>query len=348
MKKIFTIIAVCAAIIAIGGCSKSSGGTAAATSRSSADSGEWKWARKVTLVCPWGVGGGADGTLRPLAPLLQDILGVPVEIVNVEGAGGANGMNFAYKQPADGYTYVLGTQSIIMLDVQKILPFEYRKELKPVTKLVHSINIIISSKKAMAGKYSNFMEFIDYAKNHPLELSCGMLSATGSDSVALKQTLAAGLGVSIPDVDKYVKTVSYGSGSELSAAMVGGHLTLGISGADEVKGLLDSGDIVPLISMSEKRLSALPDLPCTKELNLDSFVGTWRGLYCRVKTPDAAVAAMTAAVEKAWNMPAYQDFLRNASYLDRPGFANSTETAKLMDEEYTLFTNYLKAAGLIR
>ena len=68
----------------------------------SGDAGDWKWERKVTLVCPWGVGGGADGTLRPLQPELEKVLGVPVEIVNVEGAGGANGIDFTCKQPGDG------------------------------------------------------------------------------------------------------------------------------------------------------------------------------------------------------------------------------------------------------
>ena len=82
------------------------GGSGSGTSGGSGDGAQgdeadWTWERKVTLVCPWGVGGGADGTLRPLQPLLEEELGVPVEIVNVEGAGGANGVNYAYKQPAD-------------------------------------------------------------------------------------------------------------------------------------------------------------------------------------------------------------------------------------------------------
>ena len=55
-------------------------------------SAEFKFERKIDLVCPWGVGGGADSTLRPLATLLQDILGVPVEVVNVEGGSGVNGL----------------------------------------------------------------------------------------------------------------------------------------------------------------------------------------------------------------------------------------------------------------
>lgn len=68
---------------------------AAGSTEAAAD--DWKWERKVTIVCPWGVGGGADGTLRPLQPILEKELGVPVEIVNVEGAGGANGIDFTYK-----------------------------------------------------------------------------------------------------------------------------------------------------------------------------------------------------------------------------------------------------------
>ena len=75
-------------------------------------SAEFKFERKIDLVCPWGVGGGADSTLRPMATLLQDILGVPVEVVNVEGGSGVNGVEYTYKQPADGYTFMLGTQSL--------------------------------------------------------------------------------------------------------------------------------------------------------------------------------------------------------------------------------------------
>ena len=311
------------------------------------DDGEWKWERKVTLVCPWGVGGGADGTLRPLQPVLEKILGTTVEIVNVEGAGGANGIDFTCKQPADGYTYVLGTQSHIMLDLQKILPVDYREELEPVAKLVHSINIIASSKKAMDGKYTNFTEFIEYAKAHPQELSCGMLTATGSDAVSLKQTLAGGLGCDITEVEKYIKVVNYGGGAELSSALVGGHINISITGADEIQGLIDSGDIVPLVSMSENRMSTQPNLECTGELGIDSYVGTWRGIFCRKGTPQAAIDAMAKALEEAWNTPEYQEFLKNACYLDRPGYANSQEYKELIEKEFVTFEEYLKGAGLI-
>jgi tripartite-type tricarboxylate transporter receptor subunit TctC len=344
MKRTMLSVFAVLAVFALAGCSaskKSGSGSRVAQEG-------WKWERKVTLVCPWGVGGGADGTLRPLQPLLQEILGVPVEIVNVEGAGGANGINFAYRQPADGYTYTLTTQSIILLDLQKILPFDYQKELTPVAKLVHSTNLLIASKKAMAGKYSNFQEMVAYAKAHPQELSCGMLTATGQDSVSMKQTLATALGVNIPDVDKFIKTVSYGGGAELSAAMVGGHLTLGVAGAEEIRGLVESGDIVPLIAMSENRVSAVPDVPCTQELGIESYIGSWRAIYARTGTPQAAVDSLAAALRQAWDMPAYQDFMRQSGYLDRAGYANQQETLALQAQEYTVFEQYLKDIGILK
>jgi tripartite-type tricarboxylate transporter receptor subunit TctC len=345
MKRTVLSTFVGLAVLILAGCG--SGKSSGDNSRAAAD-GSWKWERKVTLVCPWGVGGGADGTLRPLQPLLQDILGVPVEIVNVEGAAGANGVNFAYRQPADGYTYTLTTQSIILLDLQKILPFDYQKELTPVAKLVHSTNLLIASKKAMAGKYSNFQEMVAYAKAHPQELSCGMLTATGQDSVSMKQTLATALGVSIPEVDKFIKTVSYGGGAELSSAMVGGHLTLGVAGAEEIRGLVESGDIVPLIAMSENRVSAVPDVPCTKELGIESYIGSWRAIYARTGTPQGAVDSMAAALKQAWDMPAYQEFMQQSGYLDRSGYANQQETLALQSAEYTVFEQYLKDIGVLK
>ena len=81
MKKIVSLVLAVVMLVAVAACA----------------SAEFKFERKIDLVCPWGVGGGADSTLRPMASLLQDILGVPVEVVNVEGGSGVNGVEHTYK-----------------------------------------------------------------------------------------------------------------------------------------------------------------------------------------------------------------------------------------------------------
>ncbi|MBQ9009253.1 MAG: tripartite tricarboxylate transporter substrate binding protein, partial [Clostridia bacterium] len=96
MKKILSL--VLALVMVLGVCALAS-----------AD--DWKFERKIEIVCPWGLGGGADSTIRPMATLLQNNLGVPVEVRNETGGSGVTGATYAFKQPADGYTFLLGTQS---------------------------------------------------------------------------------------------------------------------------------------------------------------------------------------------------------------------------------------------
>ncbi|MDO4546718.1 MAG: tripartite tricarboxylate transporter substrate binding protein [Clostridia bacterium] len=299
---------------------------------------EWKFERKIEIVCPWGVGGGADSTIRPMANLLKDILGVEVEVVNVEGAGGVNGVEYTYKQPADGYTFMLGTQSLIMQDLQGTTSMDYRTEFIPVTKLVHSINIIAGSKVAMEQKgYSTFSEMIEYIEANPFGVSVGMLTATGSDGAALRQTLQ-GLDV---------LEISYAGGSEMNSALVGGHIDMMITGTDEIAGLIASGDIIPLVACCEQRMKAYPDMECTGELGIDSYIGTWRGIMAKAGTPQGAIDAMVAAVEEAVQTQTWQDFLVSAAYDEREGYANPEDFAKLFEEEYVTFTGYLDSEGVL-
>lgn len=300
--------------------------------------GEWTFERKIDIICPWGVGGGADSTIRPMASLLKEELGVEVEVVNVEGAGGVTGVEYTYKQPADGYTWMLGTQSLIMQDLQGNTSMDYREEFIPVAKLVHSISILAGSKKAMAEKgYGTFSELIEYAKENPYMINVGMLTATGADGASLAQTIE---GLEVTEVP-------YNSGAEMNAALVGGHIDLMITGTDEIAGLIESGDIVPLVSLSETRMKLYPDMECTGELGIDSYIGTWRGLFCKKGTPQGAIDAMVEAVAKAVETQTWQEFLKNGAYDEREGFATGEVFDALFESEYVMFTEYLDELGVL-
>lgn len=123
-----------------------------------------------------------------MATLLQDILGVPVEVVNVEGGSGVNGVEYTYKQPADGYTFMLGTQSLYIQDMLGNTSMDFKTEFECEDVLVHSINAIVASKISME-KFgvSNWAELQAYIKDHPFEVSVAMLTATGVDGASLAQ-----------------------------------------------------------------------------------------------------------------------------------------------------------------
>ncbi len=301
-------------------------------------SAEFKFERKIDIVCPWGVGGGADSTLRPMANLLQEILGVPVNVVNVEGAAGVNGVEYTYKQPADGYTFMLGTQSLFMQYMQGTMSMNFKEEFKPIDVLVHSINIIAASKKSM-DKYgvTNWEELSAYINEHPFEVSVAMLTATGVDGASLGQATA----------DMWLLETPYSGGSEANSALVGGHCDLSITGTDEIAGLIESGDIIPILALCENRMSIYPDMQCTGELGINSFMGPWRAIFAKNGTPQEAIDAMVAAIEEARLRPEWQDFLKLAAYDQRP-VPTVEELPAFVESEWQMLRDYMSEQGTLQ
>ena len=300
-------------------------------------SAEWKFERKVEIVCGYGVGGGMDGTLRPMANLLTDILGVPVEIVNVEGGSGVNGIEYAYKQPADGYTFMGGSQSLFMQDLAGTTSMDYKNEFIPVDMLVQSINIVGASKVSM-DKYGvkTWSDLAKYMEEHPYEVSLGMLSATGVDGMSVAQTFG----------DLAILEVPYTSGSDLNAALVGGHCDLAITGTDEVAGLVESGDIVPLLALCENRMSIYPDMQCSGELGIESYMGPWRAIFAKKGTPQEAIDAMVAAIEEARVRPEWQEFLKMAAYDERT-VPTAAELPAFAEAEWKGLRDYMLEQGTL-
>ena len=301
-------------------------------------SAEFKFERKIDIICPWGVGGGADSTLRPMANLLQDILGVPVNVVNVEGAGGVNGVEYTYKQPADGYTFMLGTQSLFMQDMSGTTSMNFKEEFQPIDVLVHSINIIAASKKSM-DKYgvTNWEGLSNYINEHPFEVSVAMLTATGVDGASLGQTVA----------DLMLLETPYSGGSEANSALVGGHVDLAITGTDEIAGLIESGDVLPILALCENRMGIFPEMQCTGELGIESFMGPWRAIFAKKGTPQEAIDAMIAAIEEARTQPAWQEFIKNAAYDQREVPAPGADLAAFVEKEWKGLRDYMNEQGTL-
>ena len=299
---------------------------------------DWKFERKIEIVCPWGLGGGADSTIRPMATLLQQKLGVPVEVRNETGAGGVTGIEYTYKQPADGYTFMLGTQSLFIQDMLGNTSMNFKTEMECVDVLVHSINMLVGSKKQL-DKYGihNFTELKEYAAAHLYEVSVGMLTATGVDGMCF-EIATEGLSLNM---------VQYGGGAEVNADLAGGHCDLAVGGYDDMSGLIESGDIVPLLVFCEHRLSIFPDCECTAEVGIDSFAGPWRGIFAKKGTPQEAIDTLVAAIEEAKQSDTWKEFTHNAAYDERPIPAPGEETAEFCHNEYKDLHDYMVEQGTL-
>src|SRR5688572_20393711 len=76
--------------------------------------------RPITLIVPWGAGGGTDATARIIGSLLEKELGQPVNVVNRTGGSGVVGHQAIASAAPDGYTIGLITVEIAMMHWQAL------------------------------------------------------------------------------------------------------------------------------------------------------------------------------------------------------------------------------------
>lgn len=329
-------LSLCASVLSAAEVSGEPAVTEASTAGATAPASEgFKFDKKIVIVCPWGEGGGADSTLRALTPLLEAELGQKIEVMNVTGNNGVNGAAYTKEHEADGYTYLLGTQSLLIQDIMGEMKFKFLDEFVPIARLVNAINIIAASRTAMEERgYNNFSELQKFIKDHPSSISVGMLTTTGVDGLSLRQALE---GLSVLEV-------SYPTGAGVNKALSDGQIDLMITGTDEIADLISAGTIVPLLSLSENRMKSYPNVECAKELGINSVLGPERGIFAKKGTPQAAIEALEVAIMKVTRTPEWEAFLEKGGYNERRSFVNAEDYAKLLADEYKTFSDMLKPA----
>jgi len=102
------------------------------------------WPQKpIMFVVPFAPGGGTDAFARPLAAHLDQQLGQRVLIENKAGAGGTLGASYASKQPADGYTFLIGAaHHTIAPSIYPRLDYDIEKDFVPVIMLAHPPHVV--------------------------------------------------------------------------------------------------------------------------------------------------------------------------------------------------------------
>ena len=221
------------------------------------------------------------------------------------------------------------------MDINGAMPFKFKDEFVPVARLVNAVNVIAASRRAMEERgYTNFSELRDFVKSHPFSVSVGMLTSTGVDGLSLKKAIE---GLNLLEVN-------YPSGAGMNLALSEGQIDLMVTGTDEIDELISAGEITPLLVLAEKRMSRYPNVEAAGEIGVDSVIGPERGIFAKKGTPQEAIDALAKAIEDATKTQTWQNFIVKGGYDDRPGFANTADYQKIMDDEYKTFTDMLKPA----
>ncbi|MBU3592072.1 tripartite tricarboxylate transporter substrate binding protein [Polynucleobacter sp. 78F-HAINBA] len=248
------------------------------------------WPTKpIKLVIPFAAGGTTDILGRLLAQQLTKDLGQNVIVENKGGAGGNIAAEFVAQSPADGYTIMLASGSMLTVNpnLYKKLPVNYAKDFVYITNVASGPMLLSVSTKLPV---KNFGEFIVYAKTKDLNFgSAGIGSQVHMAGENL--TYAA----NIPATH-----VPYKGESAAINDLVSGQIDFMVGNLTAATGFAKNGQIKPLAVTSAKRVKQLPDVPTVAEAGIPGFESTgWFGLVAPANTPKAITEKIYDATVKA-------------------------------------------------
>ena len=135
--------------------------------------------KPVKLIVTYPPGGSSDLMARVFGAKLSEIWGQQVIVESKPGAAGSIGMDFAAKQPADGYAFVIGNSGPVAINpLLSNVPYSIEKDFVPVSQISAGPNVLVVKADAA---FRSLDEIISFARSNPGKLNYGT-SGPGSIS----------------------------------------------------------------------------------------------------------------------------------------------------------------------
>jgi tripartite-type tricarboxylate transporter receptor subunit TctC len=238
-------------------------------------------------------GGAPDIAARLVAQRLSETVGWTVVVENRTGANGNVAGEAVAKAAPDGYTLILGSDSLIAINphIYPKMPFDPLKDLVPVTSIA-SNQFFLAVNPSLPVK--TFPEFIDYARKAkpPLAYASG---GNGSQHQLGIEMLKQRAGIDMLHVP-------YRGGAPAGTATIAGETQVVLAGASNAPHLR-SGQLRGLATTGRKRSPLFPDLPTIGEFYDGYDVTIWLGLFAPAGTPEPILATLRDEVRKALARP---------------------------------------------
>jgi tripartite-type tricarboxylate transporter receptor subunit TctC len=239
------------------------------------------------VIVPFAAGGATDTLARFLGERLRQILGQPIIVENVTGAGGSIGVTRAVRAAPDGYTLQIGTSTTnMLLGGLYPLQFDLIDDLAPIL-LIASEPLMIVGKKGLPA--NDLKELITWLKANPDKASVGIPAVGGTGHLA-------GLAF-LKEIDAKVQFIPYRGNGPALQDLVAGQIDLQIEPASNFFAQAKAGAIKPYAIASRTRSAAASDIPTTDEAGLPGYhASLWYGLWAPKGTSQLVIDKLNAAM----------------------------------------------------
>ncbi|HEY8462862.1 MAG TPA: tripartite tricarboxylate transporter substrate-binding protein [Bacillota bacterium] len=327
MKKL--LVAVLIGVMVLGVFSGYTGSALAAS--------KWKPDRQIEFVVPSAPGGGSDLNARTIADLAQrnKFCPVPMMIVNKPGGSGAVAFSYVNAKKKDPYTLmVLHSGQAIGAYVNN---WNVKTEQLTYIGTVAFDELVLGVRKD--SKYKNIKSLLAAAKQEVVRI--GGSQRGNSDHLSFEL------------VKKYTGTkvtyVMFNSSGEVMSALLGGHIDVGIFNPTECIGQVAAGEVIPIVTFAEKRLTGLfKNAPTFREIGYKEIqVTEVRAIAGPPEMPAKAVAFYENLLKKITKTKEWKEnYIKKNLLVDK--YMNAAETKEYFTKMIDLNIKVFKEIGYLK
>ena len=272
-------------------------------------------ARPIRIIVPTGPASAIDLLARAYGKGMTDVAGINTIIDNKPGAEGVIGMQAFTASPADGYTMLVVSSSLVSLNPIMIpnLPYDPLKDLTPIS-TISKAGLVMNL--GASTTFKSGREFIAAARANPGKYTCAISTTTLRMAC---EFLRAKAGIKL-------LIVPYKTTAAAMLALASGESDLLFVDAGSSIAQWKTGRVRGVMVTTPERLRSLPELPTTKEEGVPEFLmSAWYAAYFPKGTPPVIVAKMQEIVRSVATRPEMRETL--ATFVHEP--------LELMGEEVT-------------
>ena len=242
--------------------------------------------RPITLIVPFPPGGSTDTAARIMAERMRPILGQPIVIENVGGAGGSIGVGRVARAPADGYTIDIGQWDTHVGSIIYKLNYDLEKDFEPIGLISNNPQLLVAKKNLAA---NNLSELVALMKTDPGKVTFVNQNAAAQVSGILMQQLTK----------TEVTFIPYRGAGPAMTDLVSGQVDLLVVQGAVALPQVRAGTIKAIANLSAQRSASMPDIPTSDETGVPGlYMSGWFGFWAPKGTPKDVIATLNKAMSQ--------------------------------------------------
>lgn len=285
----------------------------------------------IKIVVPFTPGTGMDTIARTVSPKLSERLGQSVIVQNTPGASGNIGADMVAKASPDGYTLLMGANTMLMASqLYKNVPFDPVNDFSSVSMAAFGTLMLVANPKT---GIKSLQEFIAMAKAKPGDVTFGS-PGIGTPHHMAMELLKSKTQLSMLHVP-YKGTAGY------VADLLGGELMVGFLPIHVAQGFVSSGKLTALAVGGPTRNPVAPSVATFQELGVKEVnVDMWYAFFAPNRTPASVINRLNTEIAAIMKLPDVRSVLAKAG-LD----AESSTAAELTT---TVKQDYVRWGAVIK